>query len=290
MSNIIKSHSFAPFPLERPRSNVIRSYEYYAVEDEVLISTEGPAVQEESFEQEKDSDEEEVEQAKQRAEQIILTAKQEAEEIIQQALLESQRIQQQAQEVIEDWWTHRRVEDESIQREAKADGYREGFQHGHAQGYEAAQEEQERMIIQAKQILQEAYLAKDKWMQESEPFLVELSMAIAKKIVREELALHPEKTLSIVREALLKVQEVDKVTISVAPNQYAFLVDKQLELKKWLHGQAEIQLLPDYNVEEGGCVIRSAFGSMDARVDTQLEAISQALLDLAKGRDGHEVS
>ncbi|WP_167577587.1 FliH/SctL family protein [Ammoniphilus sp. YIM 78166] len=287
MSNIIKSHPFTPISPERPRSSVIRSYEYYSVEDEVVISTEGSSVNEESLEQETDLDEDEVQQAKQTSEQIILAAQQEAEEIIQQALLESQRIQQQAQEEIENWWNQRRVGDESIQKEAKADGYREGFRHGHAQGYEAAQEEQERAIIQAKQILQEAYVAKDKWIQESEPFLVELSMAIAKKVIREELAVHPEKTWSIVREALLKVQEVDKVTISVAPSQYDFLENKQMELKKWLHGQVEIQLLPDYDVEEGGCVIRSAFGSVDAKVDTQLEAISQVLLDLAKGRDGH---
>ncbi|MNV98055.1 flagellar assembly protein H [compost metagenome] len=48
-----------------------------------------------------------------------------------------------------------------------------------------------------------------------------------------------------------------------------------------LDAQAELQIVPDSSIKEGGCIVRSAFGSIDARVDTQLEAIREQLLKVA---------
>jgi flagellar assembly protein FliH len=48
-----------------------------------------------------------------------------------------------------------------------------------------------------------------------------------------------------------------------------------------IDSQAELQILPDSTVKDNGCVIRSAFGSIDARIDTQLQEIKRELIQLA---------
>ena len=38
--------------------------------------------------------------------------------------------------------------------------------------------------------------------------------------------------------------------------------------------------MPDVSVKDYGCVIRSSFGSIDARIDTQLSEIKRELIQL----------
>jgi flagellar assembly protein FliH len=47
-------------------------------------------------------------------------------------------------------------------------------------------------------------------------------------------------------------------------------------------------IVPDHSVQDQGCVIKTAFGSVDARVETQLTEIRQALLDLCLREEPHE--
>ncbi|MNG37780.1 flagellar assembly protein H [compost metagenome] len=49
--------------------------------------------------------------------------------------------------------------------------------------------------------------------------------------------------------------------------------------------QAELQILPDSTVKDHGCVIRSSFGSIDARIDTQLAEIKKELIRIALDTD-----
>jgi flagellar assembly protein FliH len=48
-----------------------------------------------------------------------------------------------------------------------------------------------------------------------------------------------------------------------------------------IDSQAELQIVPDVSVKDPGCVIRSAFGSIDARIDTQLSEIKRELISIA---------
>ncbi|RXT15114.1 FliH/SctL family protein [Ammoniphilus sp. CFH 90114] len=289
MSNIIKAPQYGQVGPERPKSNVIRVSEYLAIEDEILITNEQPfasgEIQLPDGIEQAEAEDESIQAARQEAEELLAQASREAEEIVQQALTDAEMMRQQVEEEMNEWWSQRRQADEALQKEAMDDGYRQGFAQGHAQGYESAWEEQQIMVEQARQILEQSYTAKERWIQEAEPFIITMSMAIARKVIKAELSLHPEKSLAIVQEALKKVQEVDKVTICIGPESYSFLEGKYQELKKMLSGQAELLILPDYSIEEGGCVIRSAYGSIDAKVDSQLEEISKALMALAKGRN-----
>ena len=52
---------------------------------------------------------------------------------------------------------------------------------------------------EAQELLQQAYRAKEELIQEAEPFLVELSCAIAEKVIERQLTVEPELMVELIR-------------------------------------------------------------------------------------------
>lgn len=225
-------------------------------------------------------------------EQILRDAESFAEERIQQAAAEADELLRQAQAQIEEWWNSQRAADAQQAEEAR----RAGFEQGAREGYASAEAELQRLwatpIDEAKQLLQEAHAVREQIIQEAEPFLVELSNAIAEKVIAKQLELEPAYTIELIRRALSRRREQGVIALCVAPSQFAFVQAAREELVLALDSQAELQILPDATVADNGCVIRSAFGSIDARIDTQLEEIKRELLEVALHgeRDASETS
>ncbi|MDF2924725.1 MAG: flagellar biosynthesis protein [Paenibacillaceae bacterium] len=212
---------------------------------------------------------------------ILDDAEKVAEEQVGLAFQEAAAVREQAQAEIEDWWQQRR----SLDAQAKEDGRQEGLEQGYQQGLAQAEEQvlahYEAMLAEARTLLTQAYDMKRQIIQESEPFLIELSTAIAGKIIHQELTLNPELIIGMTRSTLSRRREKGHITLCVSPSQFAFFRDSREELLLSLDSQAELQILPDSSVGEHGCVVRTEFGSVDARVDTQLKEIKQALQQLS---------
>jgi flagellar assembly protein FliH len=61
--------------------------------------------------------------------------------------------------------------------------------------------------------------------------------------------------------------------------------DARAELTLAVDSEAELVIVPDATVDEGGCVVRTSFGSIDARIDTQLSELKAALMEVAAETD-----
>jgi flagellar assembly protein FliH len=214
-------------------------------------------------------------------EQILRDAEAEAEERVRQAAEKAERMKREAEEMIERWWQERRAADLEITESARQAGYEQGYAEGRAEAEEAVRREWTDRLSEAKALLENAYRMKEQIIQEAEPFLIELSVAIAGKIVDHELERSPEWVIELIRKTLARRREQGVVTLCVAPDQLAFVLAARDELEMAVDSQAELQIVPDPTVTDRGCVIRTSFGSIDARVDTQLEEIKRALLQAA---------
>ncbi|MCK9911255.1 hypothetical protein MXD81_19040, partial [Microbacteriaceae bacterium K1510] len=93
-------------------------------------------------------------------------------------------------------------------------GKQAGVQQGIEEGKAMALEEEHDKIQTARDVLSTAYLEKDRIVAEAEPFLVELSIEIAKKVIGDELVSSPEKILEIVRRALRRSRVHGQITLS----------------------------------------------------------------------------
>ncbi|XID95129.1 flagellar assembly protein FliH [Paenibacillaceae bacterium WGS1546] len=219
---------------------------------------------------------------------ILADAEHTAEQILQQARQEAERIRAEAERAAEEWWRTRRDEDERIREEARGEGREEGYRAGAAEAEERLGQEWESRLQEARTIVLQAYEAKEAIVTEGETFLVELSCSIAEKILNQKLAEAPEWSMKLFEKALARRKEQGVIVLCVSPSQFAFVQAAKDELSFALDAQAELQIVPDPSIKDGGCIVRSAFGSIDARVDTQLETIREQLLKVAsyRGEEG----
>lgn len=217
--------------------------------------------------------------------QILDDAQAFAENRLREAADEIEKMLEDARAQIDVWWLEKRVEDEAASDAARQAGYELGYSEGAAASEVQLQEKWKSMLSEAADVLKHAYRAREQIIQEAEPFLVELSCAIAEKIIGQQLTLAPEIAVELIRKSLARRREQGVITLCVAPSQLMFIQAAQEELHTAIDSQAELQILPDSTVKDNGCVIRSVYGSIDARIDTQLSEIKRELIQLAHQSD-----
>lgn len=235
----------------------------------------------ESFSEENNLPSPEDTAAEETRRQMLEDAKEFAERQIREASEQAEKILAEAREQIEDWWQERRQQDEHLIEAVKSEGFNQGFEEGKSQVEQDLQAKIDEMMGEAEEVLQQAYVEKQRIIQEAEPFLVELSCAIAEKVIDKQLDLEPGYATELIKKSLARKREQGVLTLCVAPSYFSFVQAAREELSLAIDSQAELQILPDPTVKDRGCVIRSAFGSIDARIDTQLTEIKKELLRIS---------
>lgn len=216
-----------------------------------------------------------------RKESILQEAERTAQDLVREAREAAAEMRAEAEREIEAWWQSRRADDEQAAQDAAKRGYDDGYQAGLQQGQEEAKQAWDSRMEEARRTVEQAYAAKENIIAEAETFVVDLSCSIAGKLMSEHLAAAPETSKKLFAQALSRRREQGVITLCVSPDQFAFVQAAKDELSLALDAQAELQIVPDATVEPGGCIVRSSFGSIDARIDTQLASVREELLRIA---------
>ncbi len=270
-------------------SRIIKATHYAASEESIVLSVKAPPVllTEEPAErlQEKHAA---VQHAEEEAHGILRDAEEMAEKIISDASREVEEMRRQAMEEIGQWWEQKRQEAEQMALQVREEARREGYAQGLEEGKAVALQEEQGAIQLARDVLSQAYATKEQIIAEAEPFLVGLSAEIAKKIIGDELSSDPDKIVAVARRVLRRSRVHGQITVCVNHRYFDYVQEHREQFLAVLDGQAELSIYPDYTVQDEGCVIRTPFGSVDARIDTQLSEIKQALLEIARGSETDE--
>lgn len=122
-----------------------------------------------------------------------------------------------------------------------------------------------------------------------EPELLTLAVDIARKVIHREVSETQDVILNMVKIALHQIRDRQLLKIRVNPADYELLREHKEEIMGSCDGMRDLEILEDRRVEQGGCLIESDNGNLDARIGTQLREIEKALLEAA--RDGrHDVA
>jgi flagellar assembly protein FliH len=276
-------------------SNVIKATHYIPLDDKKLIQVshsdpisekEAAGSYAEQSEDEAEAVPAEVTAALAAKEQIIRDAESYAESVVAEASEEAKRIRQEANEEVERWWRQRRTDDETAAANAREAGHQAGYRQGLEEAEAQIRSQYEQLLGEAQSIIESAVAMKHQLIQESEPFLIELSCSIAEKIITRQLSIEPEWSIELIKKVLMRRREQGIITLCVSAEHFQFVLDAREELMLAIDSQAELQIIPDPTVHDQGCVIRSSFGSIDARIDTQLNEIKKGLQQVALRSEG----
>jgi flagellar assembly protein FliH len=149
---------------------------------------------------------------------------------------------------------------------------REGFERGQAEGRELGRrEESQRMSHGIRKVLDEVERHRHRLEAEAERDVVRLALSIAEKIVKAEVKRGAPVAENNLRAALRRAVRGHGLEIVLHPDDAA-----RLRRSKEDHGGAAITADP--SITPGGCVIRTAAGTVDFDIKTQLEEIERSLL------------
>lgn len=156
-------------------------------------------------------------------------------------------------------------------------GYQEGYELGIAEGKLAAEKQYENLISRVNDL--EVIATKDYHtrLDQSDHTIVDLSIKIAEKIIKKEIATDPKLILNIVTAAITEIKDQSQISIYVHPDNYELLMKQKGELIHTLDGDTKLSIFINQKVTKNECLIEHPFGQIDASIDTQLEQIRDVL-------------
>lgn len=168
-----------------------------------------------------------------------------------------------------------RAEAERLVQEAYAEGLRRGEASGRA-AFEARLAHAAEALGAAAAAMQ---AAREAFLESLEPQVVELVTLIAERVVQRECASDPELILRTVRRALETISDRQRLTVRLNPEDVAALRAHEVRLLEDFPGLQPLLIEPDPAVTAGGCTVDSATAHVDARLETLLANVIDALLD-----------
>jgi len=103
--------------------------------------------------------------------------------------------------------------------------------------------------------------------------VVEMALAIARKVIYRVTEQDREIAVSIAREAIKRASEREMLKIKINPADYEVLNKRRTELLQCMDGIKSILFEVDESIQPGGCLIETNRGDIDARIDSQIKAV-----------------
>lgn len=163
---------------------------------------------------------------------------------------------------------------EEIEREAYEKGYASGERAGHEMGKQKA----DLLVKRLENISKDFKALQEERLSQLEPQVVLLAVSMARKILKEELSLHPDLIGKMVKEALNKMCKTGPVTIKLNHAVYDLLKEKKEEFQGVC---PDLTFELDDQAPEGGTVVSSLSEEVQTDLDFQLSNIIEELRNKA---------
>lgn len=166
------------------------------------------------------------------------------------------------------------ISEEDLQR-YQEESYQRGLQDGKSLAERGLLNVFKSLRTAAEEMLQ----AREKLLRDSEDDLLQLSMAVARKIINREVAQDRQIVLRLVGLAIENLSEKDQLVIRVHPDDHALLTSGMKDQVSRDLAAVSFVFKPDPGVEIGSCQIETQRGTVDAGFEAQLDEVYRRLLD-----------
>lgn len=166
------------------------------------------------------------------------------------------------------------------------DGERSGFEKGEQAGAEAAERELRELKASLRGQIAELEGLRAQSLREAEAELLDLALAVARKVVQHELAARPDSVAVLLRRVLAGLAHASRVVVRMHPEDI-----RRLEgLEPPPPGGAAVgerpRFEPDSSVTPGGFRVETDLGDVDARVERRFQVVEEAFRrELAAAED-----
>ncbi len=165
--------------------------------------------------------------------------------------------------------------------EVEKRSYEEGFASGEKAGFSEGSQKAAVLSDRLELILRDLAAFRDSYVNDVETKVVDLAVAIARRIIIEEISMKPQIIVSMVKEALKRLERVGNIRIKVNPALYDMFMSKRPELIE-IHDDITFDV--DSSVPVTGPLVISAIEEAVTDVDSMLENILEELKTTESGQ------
>lgn len=144
-------------------------------------------------------------------------------------------------------------------------------------GYKAGLDQAKEDIQQVKIAIEQFLKAKQDVFEYIAPDILEISVDIARKIVKKEIEQDPQILLETILDVLKTMaKDETRISVKVNPAQLNTTKENMPTIISTIGLDARINIYADATIDVGGCIVETNNGIVDATINTQLEIIKEA--------------
>jgi type III secretion protein L len=148
----------------------------------------------------------------------------------------------------------------------------------------AAADARAEVMAQATEELARAKMQAGQILQSMEKEILELALRISNKIIGRDLEREPDLIAEIAATAIEHARAAKAMVLRVNPKDGALLREKRKSLMELIGRTVELSIRDDADIQPGGCVIQTEFGTIDAQLKTQYDMLTNLLMGESTGR------
>jgi flagellar assembly protein FliH len=182
-----------------------------------------------------------------------------------------------------------RAEAEQVKEQARKQGYEAGFEQGRQAGEQSGYDEafnkareqfaqqQENLVSSFQNAIDAVNADREAWQAAARQDLVELAMAIARRVVGHVGEQEKETVLANLEKTVQLIGARSNVTVTVNPADAEAAKLFARSLVEMREQWQSIEVVEETDISPGGCRICWGDGSADATLETQLDRIAHEL-------------
>lgn len=159
---------------------------------------------------------------------------------------------------------------------AAKEAYGKGFSKGETEGINRKQKELALAAESLAKLTRELKVLKKDFLKDSEKEIIDLVFSIAGSVIHKEVKTDRDVILSVISDAMRTIQEKKNVSIRLNPEDYRYMTEAKSD---FLDSFKDILIEKDEKIDQGGAVIKTHSGTLDARLDQQLNKIRESFHD-----------
>lgn len=285
-------------------SNIIRSGQYKSVVTEYRPAELMPEMQSGPAERTRSAPESSVPQQERRdPEEPGRQEQEQIRRIMERAFLKAKQIVDSAQEYSAEKVREARETIEEESAEAKKRGYTDGFaqgtekgrkegsEAGYRTGFDAGRKQAEadnrKSLDELSLMIESVEKSKTKILREFEDDLIDLSAAMAKAILKQEIHTDDKVLRNIILSAMEEYRNQEWIRIYVPKETANVLLKADSSIVDALQGISDsVKVIASPGMSDGACVIETPDQVIDAGIDSQLAKIRRTISEAMRKQPG----
>jgi len=226
--------------------------------------------------------------ARAEADQIIKEAEEAAFREVKRKTDEAQSLKRQAQDEAEKIIADAREKAKQIEADSRAafeternEAEEQGRNAGREAGFNEGKAEVDRLVKRTQIVLERAQDKRAEILDETEQEIISLVLLIARKVIKVISENQRSVIISNVVQALRKVKGRGNITIRVNIADLKLSTEHIKDFINLMEGAKSVQIVEDSQIDEGGCIIETDFGEIDARISSQLAELETKILEIS---------